>query len=1066
MDPAADEKDAAMAAAAASPAPAAEAEAPPSFARDTLVWAKVFGFPWWPCRVYGLAERNDGLVPTRFCHTAERLLLKPSQLVEYAAHPEHRDKEIKKPALKAKFQAACVEIENDPLAGRDSDPPDPPKPAEQEEGWLDSGHFYIGQRVARRFGPKILCGTISRWLPDSVDESTGETDPPLFHVTHDDGDEEDLEAEEVAEALDLYQATPEATKLAAAKQREETRQRKEAEKAEKAEKRAEAAAEKEAERRRKETERAAKEAEKEAERQRKEAEKAAKDAEKAAKDAEKEAERQRREAEKAAREAAKAKREAERGPRTAKSAYTYYAEAQREATASAHPELGAPEVTKVLREQWKVADATVKAPYEALAAEDKERFERECAETGFDPTAKRPKHEGEAAAPAADTAGAAAAPPPAAAAAAAAPPPPPPVAPGSADAKARNRCGAAARLGEREARGARGVVHALRAARHGQARALHRRGLAHPQRHRAARGRPGRGAGPPALPPPRRRAAPTVRHRPRRTRAAAAARRARRRQRSEPHVKPARSAYQYYVDAQRGAVAAAHPELTGPEVTKKMRELWKGESAEAKAPHEAAAAADRQRFEGECEAAGVDPNAKRAKPAAAGGAAAEPADETSDKAAEPGSGSSGASGGTEASVATRPASAAAADGGGATFAPVQPVPYAQQASGASAPPAAKRERPKTAKQLAAARLSAAVKASREKAAAIAAGAEAVVDAPPPPSADDAPAAAAAVVRPDPSSTLALRDPLLSHDVMAVWLFCHTFAKRLHLQPFGKPRDLCAALELPGASNLVTELGMALLRALLRQGDAIRQARANQSAFNGLEQQPPPLNCVLMLQQLPPAEVVNPATWGEVLRSVAHLLAGFSAEDDDAPAAPPRPARPTATPSRRSRAHSLRWAGMRRCRWRPPPRWTRRRPRAAAAAATTTTTRRWATTRARSRRASTTSPRRCSSCCSARSATRSCRRMTSAKSSRGGWRSARRGRRRSRKRSARSARRPTCRRSPRARTTARRPAVSPRTAARRPPSTTRRAAAAAAAAARAARRAPTSPCTSPLASHPS
>ena len=107
------------------------AEEAPSFARHALVWAKVFGFPWWPCRVYGLAERNDGLVPTRFCHTAERLLLKPSQLVAYEAHPEYREKEIKKPALNAKFQAACVEIENDPLAGSDEDPPDPPKPAEK-----------------------------------------------------------------------------------------------------------------------------------------------------------------------------------------------------------------------------------------------------------------------------------------------------------------------------------------------------------------------------------------------------------------------------------------------------------------------------------------------------------------------------------------------------------------------------------------------------------------------------------------------------------------------------------------------------------------------------------------------------------------------------------------------------------------------------------------------------------------------------------------------------------------------------------------------------------------------
>lgn len=57
---------------------------------------------------------------------------------------------------------------------------------EEEEEWRFEGHRFIGEvRLASISVPAL--GVIQKWLPAS-----GE-DPELFHVLHDDGDEEDLE---------------------------------------------------------------------------------------------------------------------------------------------------------------------------------------------------------------------------------------------------------------------------------------------------------------------------------------------------------------------------------------------------------------------------------------------------------------------------------------------------------------------------------------------------------------------------------------------------------------------------------------------------------------------------------------------------------------------------------------------------------------------------------------------------------------------------------------------------------------------------------------------------------
>jgi len=64
--------------------------------------------------------------------------------------------------------------------------------------WRTHGCDVVGRRAARTFHGKVHHGTITRWLP-----ADGE-DCALFHMMHDDGDEEDLEEDEVDAALRAY----------------------------------------------------------------------------------------------------------------------------------------------------------------------------------------------------------------------------------------------------------------------------------------------------------------------------------------------------------------------------------------------------------------------------------------------------------------------------------------------------------------------------------------------------------------------------------------------------------------------------------------------------------------------------------------------------------------------------------------------------------------------------------------------------------------------------------------------------------------------------------------------
>eukprot|EP00965_Chrysotila_dentata_P192973 6175472-Pleurochrysis_carterae.AAC.4 len=116
------------------------------------------------------------------------------------------------------------------------------------EDWLTEGHEWLGKRVARTFGEGIAVGTIVGWLP----ENEAEGDPALFHVLHDDLDEEDLEGYEVEAAFEMYRTDPRTAKQAAKDAAREAAEKekaaklaaKEKEKKEKAEKKAAEAAEK------------------------------------------------------------------------------------------------------------------------------------------------------------------------------------------------------------------------------------------------------------------------------------------------------------------------------------------------------------------------------------------------------------------------------------------------------------------------------------------------------------------------------------------------------------------------------------------------------------------------------------------------------------------------------------------------------------------------------------------------------------------------------------------------------------------------------------------------------
>ena len=70
--------------------------------------------------------------------------------------------------------------------------------------WRTEGSAWVGQRLLRRFGRGVVMyGVVVGWLPAAENEGTS-----LWHVVHDDDDEEDLDAQEVASSVAAYKENP------------------------------------------------------------------------------------------------------------------------------------------------------------------------------------------------------------------------------------------------------------------------------------------------------------------------------------------------------------------------------------------------------------------------------------------------------------------------------------------------------------------------------------------------------------------------------------------------------------------------------------------------------------------------------------------------------------------------------------------------------------------------------------------------------------------------------------------------------------------------------------------
>ena len=120
---------------------------------------------------------------------------------------------------------------------------------------------------------------------------------------------------------------------------------------------------------------------------------------------------------------------------------------------------------------------------------------------------------------------------------------------------------------------------------------------------------------------------------------------------------------------------------------------------------------------------------------------------------------------------------------------------------------------------------------------------------------------------------------LAPALMEVWAMAAAFGAALELQPFA-PYALGAAVQRRGESALLARLHGGLLRALLADAPAQREALREARAY-------PPFNKALVLQQLPSEASLTPASWPEVLRAVGGQEG--AAVDSDRGAAVSRPA---------------------------------------------------------------------------------------------------------------------------------------------------------------------------------
>lgn len=116
-------------------------------------------------------------------------LMRVTRAKTKAAEPSHTDRDGHGPTVDS---GRAQEIEEHVIASEDDD-------HDNQDEWLTTGSRWIGRRIRRSFpGVPTVVGRVVSWLPPT------RTDPALWRLRHEDGDEEDLEEYELKEGSAAY----------------------------------------------------------------------------------------------------------------------------------------------------------------------------------------------------------------------------------------------------------------------------------------------------------------------------------------------------------------------------------------------------------------------------------------------------------------------------------------------------------------------------------------------------------------------------------------------------------------------------------------------------------------------------------------------------------------------------------------------------------------------------------------------------------------------------------------------------------------------------------------------
>ena len=138
---------------------------PEGLQRGDVMFAKIFGFPWWPSIVRGVRHAYDAEGPVarvRFSHTNDNATLPPSGLEHFADHPEWCDvkaMKFKSASIRKKWEAALAEAQAysrdaEAVWSDEEEAKHEEMHKQQEASWMSEGHEWLHRRAARENQPQ------------------------------------------------------------------------------------------------------------------------------------------------------------------------------------------------------------------------------------------------------------------------------------------------------------------------------------------------------------------------------------------------------------------------------------------------------------------------------------------------------------------------------------------------------------------------------------------------------------------------------------------------------------------------------------------------------------------------------------------------------------------------------------------------------------------------------------------------------------------------------------------------------------------------------------------------